>query len=60
MKYLLTLLLIFTASLSTFAQGTDFILLKRGAKQKSQIRFYPGETITYKSTKIDYFVTDVI
>ena len=35
-------------------------LLKRGAKQKSQIRFYPGETITYKSTKIDYFVTDVI
>src|SRR5690606_8987385 len=46
--------------LSSLAQGTDFILLKRGAKQKSQIRFYPGEEITYKSTKIDYFVTDVI
>ncbi|RAI84963.1 hypothetical protein [Algoriphagus yeomjeoni] len=60
MKRLLVLLMIFTASLSTFAQGTDFILLKRGTKQKSQIRYYPGETITYKSKKIDYFVTDVI
>ncbi|MFC5623162.1 hypothetical protein [Algoriphagus winogradskyi] len=60
MKRLLVLLIIFTASLSTFAQGTDFILLKRGTKQKSQIRYYPGESITYKSKKIDYFVTDVI
>lgn len=60
MKYLLIFFLIFTASLSSFAQGTDFVLLKRGTKQKSQIRFYPGEEITYKSTKINYFVTDVI
>ena len=60
MKSILVLFLIFTASLSSFAQKTDFIILKRGAKQKSQIRYYPGETITYKSTKIDYFVTDVI
>ena len=60
MKSLAVLLLIFTTALPSFAQGTDFILLKRGAKQKSQIRYYPGEEITYKSTKIDYFVTDVI
>ncbi|SFT43604.1 hypothetical protein SAMN04489724_0747 [Algoriphagus locisalis] len=60
MKILVVFFLLFTASPFSFAQGTDFILLKRGAKQKSQIRYYPGETITYKSTKIDYFVTDVI
>lgn len=60
MKNLVVIFLLFFSTLSSFAQGTDFILLKRGAKQKSQIRYYPGETITYKSTKIDYFVTDVI
>jgi hypothetical protein len=41
-------------------QPRKFLLLKRGSKQKSQIRFYPGETITYKSKKIGYFVTDVL
>jgi len=47
---------------SVFAQEEPkkFLLLKRGAKQKSQIRFYPGENITYKSKKIGYFVTDEI
>jgi hypothetical protein len=47
-------------SIHSFGQATDFILLKRGAKQKSQLRFYPGEEITYKSKKLGYFVTDVI
>jgi hypothetical protein len=60
MKNLVVIFLLFTGSVSSFAQGTDFILLKRGTKQKSQIRYYPGEEITYKSTKIDYFITDVI
>ncbi len=60
MKNLVLCLLIFIGLQPAFSQGTDFVLLKRGAKQKSQIRFYPGEQITYKSTKIDYFVTDVI
>lgn len=60
MKSLVLIFLFCAASLTSFAQGTDFVLLKRGTKQKSQIRFYPGEEITYKSTKIDYFVTDVI
>ncbi|PZX50682.1 hypothetical protein LV84_03994 [Algoriphagus ratkowskyi] len=60
MKNLVLILLIFAGSQSTFAQGTDFVLLKRGTNQKSQIRYYPGEEITYKSTKINYFVTDVI
>lgn len=41
-------------------QPRKFLLLKRGSNQKSQIRFYPGEDITYKSKKIGYFVTDRI
>ncbi|MDA0314666.1 MAG: hypothetical protein O2829_04010 [Bacteroidetes bacterium] len=41
-------------------QNKKFLLLKRGANQKTQIRFYPGENITYKSKKIGYFVTDKI
>jgi hypothetical protein len=41
-------------------QAKKFLLLKRGSNQKTQIRFYPGETITYKSKKIGYFVTDQI
>jgi len=35
-------------------QPRKFLLLKR------QIRLYPGETITYKSKKIGYFVTDIL
>lgn len=60
MKHLVVIFLLFAATTCSYAQGTDFILLKRGTKQKTQIRYYPGETITYKSKKIDYFVTDVI
>lgn len=45
---------------TALSQGTDFILLKRGSNQKSQIRFYPGEEITYKSAKLGYFVSDII
>ncbi len=41
-------------------QPKKFLLLKRGTNQKSQIRFFPGEDITYKSKKIGYFVTDRI
>lgn len=44
----------------SFGQSTDFILLKRGTNQKTQIRFIPGEEITYKSKKLGYFVTDMI
>lgn len=61
-----TLSLIFLVFLllaaKTFAQEQPkkFLLLKHGANQKRQIRFYPGETITYKSKKIGYFVTDKI
>jgi hypothetical protein len=60
MKKLLTLLLFFGLNLGCFGQSKDFILLKRGANQKTQIRFYPGEEITYKSKKLGYFVTDQI
>jgi len=54
------ILILLSSSQFTFGQSKDFILLKRGANQKSQIRFYPGEEITYKSDKLGYFVTDRI
>lgn len=60
MKKALILVFLLGSCLSSFGQTTDFILLKRGANQKTQIRFYPGEEITYKSKKLGYFVTDVI
>ncbi len=53
-------LVFFFFNFDATAQSSDFILLKRGANQKSQIRFYPGEEITYKSKKIGYFITDII
>jgi hypothetical protein len=60
MKKIVFFTVLFLISSLAFAQSKDFILLKRGANQKSQIRFYPGEEITYKSKKIGYFITDVI
>lgn len=60
MKLTLTVLLFFVAFWETNAQSKDFILLKRGSNQKTQIRFYPGEEITYKSKKLGYFITDKI
>ena len=62
MKTLLLSLLFgfwFTTSFSQ-TQPKDFLLLKRGSNQKSQIRYYPGEMITYKSKKLGYFITDQI
>lgn len=61
-KVLFTLLLLglFTGAAFAQEQPRKFLLLKRGSNQKSQIRFYPGEDITYKSKKIGYFVTDRI
>jgi len=41
-------------------QGEKFILLKRGNNQHTQLRFYPGETLTYKSKALGYFVSDVV
>lgn len=59
-KFFLFTLLFFASFASAIGQSTDFILLKRGANQKTQIRFYPGEQITYKSKKLGYFITDKI
>jgi hypothetical protein len=58
----LTLLILglFVGPILAQEQAKKFLLLKRGSNQKTQIRFYPGETITYKSKKIGYFVTDQI
>ena len=59
-----TFLLLFFCLISFFSfsqsPAKDFILLKRGSNQKTQIRFYPGEFITYKSNKLGYFITDKI
>lgn len=58
---LILFIILFSGSVTNaLAQSKDFILLKRGANQKSQIRFYPGEDITYKSDKLNYFITDRI
>ena len=62
-KTTLTLLFLgglFFSEVQAQEKPKDFILLKRGTSQKSQIRFYPGELITYKSKKLGYFVTDKI
>jgi len=59
MKIALAAVLFLSLILGAQAQSRDFILLKRG-NQKSQIRFYPGENITYKSKKLGYCVTDQI
>ena len=58
----LTLLILglFVGPILAQEPAKKFLLLKRGSNQKTQIRFYPGETITYKSKKIGYFVTDQI
>lgn len=60
MKLGLTLALLFSILSWASAQSKDFILVKRGGNQKTQLRFYPGENITYKSKKLGYFVTDRI
>ncbi|MBN7810482.1 hypothetical protein J0A68_05920 [Algoriphagus sp. H41] len=60
MKIALATALFLSLVISAQAQSRDFILLKRGSNQKSQIRYYPGEEITYKSKKLGYFVTDQI
>lgn len=60
MKSFSILLLFLVISTSAFSQGKDFLLLKRGANQKSHIRYYAGEEITYLSKKLGYYVTDII
>lgn len=60
MKPGITLLLFFSFVFGATAQSKDFLLLKRSGNQKTQLRFYPGEYITYKSKKLGYFVTDQI
>lgn len=60
MKLGLTLALLFSILAGANAQSKDFILVKRGGNQKTQMRYYPGENITYKSKKLGYFVTDRI
>lgn len=60
MKSVLTTLFFLALIFGVQAQSKDFILLKRGSNQKTQIRFYPGEQITYKSKKLGYFITDKI
>ncbi len=60
MNKIFLFLCFFGLSQIAFAQGRDFLLLKRGSNQKTQLRYYPGEEITYKSKKLGYYVTDVI
>jgi hypothetical protein len=52
--------LIFMFSLAHHSYSQKFILLQKGSNTKTALRFQIGEEITYKSTKFDYYVTDVI
>lgn len=56
--FLISLTLLFSLTNASFSQ--KFILLQKGSNTKSALRFQVGEEITYKSTKFDYYVTDVI
>lgn len=60
MKLGLILAFFFSITIGSYAQSKDFILVKRGGNQKTQLRYYPGEYLTYKSKKLGYFVTDQI
>ncbi len=60
MKRILFLFFFFSIGFHALAQSNDFLLLKRGANPKTQIRYYVGEEITYKSSKLGFYVTDVI
>jgi hypothetical protein len=60
MKLLSVLILFLGLQLGAQAQSKDFLLLKRGSNQKTQIRFYAGEDLTYQSRKFGYFITDQI
>jgi hypothetical protein len=55
---IIALILLF--SLTHHAYSQKFILLQKGSNTKTALRFQVGEEITYKSTKFDYYVTDVI
>lgn len=55
---LITLILLFSLAHQSFSQ--KFILLQHGSNTKSALRYQIGEELTYKSTRFDYFVTDVI
>lgn len=60
MKLLSILIIFLGLQLGAQAQSKDFLLLKRGSNQKTQIRFYAGEDLTYQSRKFGYFITDQI
>ncbi|WP_198669895.1 hypothetical protein [Cognataquiflexum aquatile] len=55
---LISLILLF--SLAHYSYSQKFLLLQHGSNTKTALRFEVGEEITYKSTKFDYYVTDVI
>ncbi|MCH6200914.1 hypothetical protein MMU07_15115 [Aquiflexum sp. LQ15W] len=55
---LIALILLFSLAHHSYSQ--KFLLLQKGSNTKTALRFQIGEEITYKSTKFDYFVTDVI
>ena len=58
-KPLFLLVFLFFLGLES-ALAQKFILLQRGDNQKTRIKFEIGEAFTYKSTDLDFFVTDQI
>lgn len=56
--FLISLVFIFAFTQKSYSQ--KFILLQHGSNTKTALRFEVGEEITYKSTRFDFYVTDVI
>jgi hypothetical protein len=56
------LLLFFPLLLMGISKGFSqkFILLQRGANEKTRLEYEIGESITYKTKTYDFFITDVI
>ncbi|MFD2035277.1 hypothetical protein ACFSKL_10770 [Belliella marina] len=58
-KILASTLLIFIVSVDNIC-AQKFILLQKGSRQKTSLKYEIGELFTYKSKNNDYYITDVI
>lgn len=56
--HLILFLFISLSPQDLFAQ--KFVLLQRGANEKTRIKFEVGEEFSYKTKEYDFFITDVI
>jgi hypothetical protein len=60
LRLICTLIIILFLSGFQQAFGQKFVLLQKGANQKTRLKFEIGEEFTYKSKDLDFFVSDKI